>query len=143
MIVDQISIFIENKLGTLAEVTGIMGEAGIDLRALSLADTAEFGVLRVIVDDPYKALELLKAAGFVASVTQTLAVPITDSPGGLARVLRVLADANISVEYSYAFITRKEGNAYVILRVADNEQAQKALWENGVNAATDGNIFER
>jgi hypothetical protein len=143
MIVDQISIFIENKLGTLAEVTGILGEAGIDLRALSLADTADFGVLRVIVDDPHKALELLRAAGFVVSMTQALAVPITDAPGGLARVLRVLADAGVSVEYSYAFITRKEGNAYVILRVADNEQAQQALWENGVNASTDGNIFER
>jgi hypothetical protein len=143
MIVDQISIFIENKLGTLAEVTGIMGDAGIDLRALSLADTADFGVLRVIVDDPRKALELLRAAGFVVSMTQTLAVPITDTPGGLARVLRVLADEGISVEYSYAFITRKEGNAYVILRVADNAQAQKVLSEDGVNATTDGNIFER
>jgi hypothetical protein len=143
MVVDQISIFIENKLGSLAEVTEIMGEAGIDLRALSLADTADFGVLRTIVDDPYKALQLLRAAGFAASVTQTLAVPITDSPGGLARVLRILADAGVSVEYSYAFITRKEGNAYVILRVADNERAQKVLAENGVNAADDGNIFER
>jgi hypothetical protein len=143
MIVDQISIFIENKLGTLAEVTGIMGDAGIDLRALSLADTADFGVLRVIVDDPHKALELLRAAGFVVSMTQTLAVPITDSPGGLAHVLRILADAGVSVEYSYAFITRKEGNAYVILRVADNAQAQKVLSEEGVNATTDGNIFER
>jgi hypothetical protein len=141
MIVDQISIFIENKLGTLAEVTETMGEAGIDLRALSLADTADFGVLRVIADDPRKALELLRAAGFVVSVTQTLAVPIKDSPGGLARVLRILADAGISVEYSYAFITRKEGDAYVILRVADNARAQKALSEKGINA--DENIFER
>jgi hypothetical protein len=143
MIVDQISIFLENKLGTLAEVTEIMGGAGIDLRALSLADTEDFGLLRVIADDPGKALELLRAAGFVVSVTQTLAVPITDSPGELARVLRALADAGVDVEYSYAFITRKEGDAYVILRVADNAQAQKVLAENGVNAATDGNIFER
>jgi hypothetical protein len=120
-----------------------MGDAGIDLRALSLADTADFGVLRVIVDDPHKALELLRAAGFVVSMTQTLAVPITDTPGGLAHVLRILADAGISVEYSYAFITRKAGNAYVILRVADNAQAQRVLSEEGVNAATDGNIFER
>jgi hypothetical protein len=143
MIVDQISIFIENKLGTLAEVTGIMGDAGIDLRALSLADTADFGVLRVIVDDPHKALELLRAAGFVVSMTQTLAVPITDTPGGLAHILRILSDSGISVEYAYAFITRKTGSAYVILRVADNAQAQRVLSEEGVNAATDGNIFER
>jgi hypothetical protein len=143
MIVDQISVFIENKLGTLAEVTGIMGEAGIDLRALSLADTADFGVLRLIVDAPGRALELLRAAGFVVSVTQALAVPIQDVPGGLARVLRILADSRISVEYSYAFITRKEGNAYVILRVEDNERARNVLIEKGINVTKDGNIFDQ
>lgn len=143
MIVDQISVFIENKLGTLAEVTGIMGEADIDLRALSLADTADFGVLRLIVDDPGKALGLLRAAGFVVSITQTLAVPIHDTPGGLARVLRILADEGISVEYSYAFITRKQGNAYVILRVEDNERAENLLIEKGVKVTKDGNIFDQ
>jgi hypothetical protein len=100
-------------------------------------------VLRVIVDAPYKALELLKAAGYVVSVTQTLAVPINDAPGGLARVLRILADDGISVEYSYAFITRREGDAYVILRVGDNEKARRVLSENGVNVITDGNIFDK
>jgi hypothetical protein len=143
MIVDQVSVFIENKLGTLAEVTGIMGEAGIDLRALSLADTADFGVLRLIVDAPGKALELLKSAGFVVSKTQVLAVPIQDSPGGLAKVLRILADAKISVEYSYAFITRKQGNAYVILRVEDNARAHGALAEHGVKLPEGGNIFDQ
>jgi hypothetical protein len=143
MIVDQLSVFIENKLGTLAEVTGIMGVAGIDLRALSLADTAEFGVLRLIVNDPDKAFHMLKAAGYVVSITQALAVPIPDTPGGLAEALRILADERISVEYAYAFITRKLGNAYVILRVEDNERAQSALIAKGVKVPKDGNIFDQ
>ena len=143
MIVDQVSVFIENKLGALAEVTGIMGEAGIDLRALSLADTAEFGVLRLIVDEPARAFELLRAAGFVVSMTQALALPIHDAPGGLAGVLRILTDAKIIVEYAYAFITRKLGNAYVILRVEDNARAQEILAGHGVQIAKDGNIFDQ
>jgi hypothetical protein len=143
MTVDQISVFVENKPGTLAELTGIVGDAGIDLRALSLADTADFGVLRLIVDDPGKALELLRAAGFMVSMTQVLAVPITDAPGGLAKVLRILADEKVNVEYSYAFITRKEGKAYVILRVENNELALEILTRKGIITAADGNIFEQ
>jgi hypothetical protein len=143
MTVDQISVFIENKPGTLAELTGIVGDAGIDLRALSLADTADFGVLRLIVDNPGKALELLRTAGFAVSITQVLAVPITDSPGGLAKVLRILADEKVSVEYSYAFITRRQGKAYVILRVENNELARGILAREGIIKAADENIFEQ
>jgi len=142
MIVDQISVFIENKPGTLAEVTGILGDADIDLRALSLADTANFGVLRLIVDDPNHALSLLREAGFVVSVTQTLAVPIRDVPGGLAKVLKILAEEKVSVEYAYAFISRKQGNAYVILRVGDNERARDLLAGHGINMPASGNIVE-
>ena len=142
MIVDQISVFIENKLGSLAEVTELLGHAGIDLRALSLADTADFGVLRLIVDAPNRALDILREAGFVVSMTQTLAVPIQDSPGGLARVLKIITDAKIYVEYAYAFITRKKGNAYVILRLENNAAAVELLANNGIK--TDGeSIFEQ
>lgn len=141
MIVDQISVFIENKLGTLAEVTEVIGAAGIDLRALSLADTAEFGVLRMIVSDPDRANRLLREAGFAVTVTKTLAVSIPDTPGGLAKVLRILTENHVTVEYAYASITRRENNAYVILRVGDNEQAQKLLAEHGVNTTTDKNLF--
>ncbi|MDL2264433.1 ACT domain-containing protein [Synergistaceae bacterium OttesenSCG-928-I11] len=141
MIVDQISVFIENKLGTLAEVTEVIGAAGIDLRALSLADTAEFGVLRLIVSDPDSANRLLREAGFAVAVTKTLAVSIPDVPGGLAKVLRILTENQVTVEYAYASITRNENNAYVILRVDDNEQAQKLLAENGVNMTADKNLF--
>jgi len=142
MIVDQISVFIENKVGALAEVTAVLGEKNIDMRALSLADTIEFGVLRMIVDDPDNALSMLREAGFVVSVTKILAVPIHDVPGGLARVLSILAENKVSVEYAYAFISRKQGNAYVILRVEDNDHARNLLIERGINIPDGGNIIE-
>jgi hypothetical protein len=141
MTIDQISVFIENKQGTLAEVIGIMGGAGIDLRALSLADTADFGVLRVIVNDPKKAHELLKAANFVVSVTPVLAVPIADVPGGLAKVLRALAAENVSVEYAYASITRKIGDAYVVFRVEDNAKAASVLAAQGIDVVAASDLF--
>ena len=141
MIVDQISVFIENKIGALSEVTELLGGAGVDLRALSLADTTEFGVLRLIVNDPNNALKLLREAGFAVSVTKTLAVPIHDVPGGLAKVLKVLLEEGISVEYAYAFISRKQGDAYVILRVADAAHARKILIKHGVNMPDDVNLI--
>ena len=142
MIVDQISVFIENKIGTLAEVTEVLGNAGIDLRALSLADTTEFGVLRLIVYDPDRALSLLREAGFAVSVTKTLAVPIHDVPGGLAKILKILTNEKVSVEYAYAFISRKQGSAYVVLRVDDFIQARNILIRHGIKMQEDGNITE-
>ena len=142
MIIDQISVFIENKIGALADVTGVMGDAGIDLRALSLADTSDFGVLRLIVADPNRAFSLLREAGFVVSMTKTLAVPINDVPGGLAKVLKILAEENVSVEYAYAFVSRRQGNAYVVLRVKDNDYAQNILVKHGVEMPAQGNIFD-
>jgi hypothetical protein len=141
MTIEQISVFLENKPGHLAEVAKIIGDAGIDLRAMSLADTADFGVLRLMVNNPEKTLGLLRAAGCVVSVTQVLAVCIADKPGSLAGVLSVLADADISVEYSYASITRKKENAYVILRVDDNDRALKAFAERGITAASAKDLF--
>ena len=142
VIVDQISVFLENKIGALAEVTEVMGDAGIDLRALSLADTTDFGVLRLIVDDPKRAFGLLRDGGFVVSMTQTLAVPINDVPGGLAKVLKILAEENVSVEYAYAFISRKQGTAYVVLRVKDNEHARNVLTKHGVKMPAEGSILD-
>jgi len=142
LIIDQISVFIENKIGALADVTGVMGDAGIDLRALSLADTSDFGVLRLIVADPNRAFSLLREAGFVVSMTKTLAVPINDVPGGLAKVLKILAEENVSVEYAYAFVSRRQGNAYVVLRVKDNDYAQNILVKHGVEMPAQGNIFD-
>ncbi|MDR0615607.1 MAG: ACT domain-containing protein [Synergistaceae bacterium] len=141
MTIEQISVFLENKPGRLAEVTKIMGDAGVDLRAMSLADTADFGVLRLMVNDPEKTLELLRAAGCVVSVTPVLAVCIADKPGSLAEVLSVLADAGVSVEYSYASITRKKDNAYVIFRVDDNGRALEAFAKHGITAASAKDLF--
>jgi hypothetical protein len=141
MVIDQLSVFVENKLGHLADIAGLLGGAGIDLRALSIADTAEFGVLRLIVSDVGRAKALLAEAGCVVSVTRVLAVSLEDKPGSLAKVLRVLSDAGVSVEYVYAFITQKRGNAYVVLRVEDNERAAAVLTDSGIAAAGEGDIF--
>ncbi|MDR1515691.1 MAG: ACT domain-containing protein [Synergistaceae bacterium] len=141
MTIEQISVFLENKPGRLAEITKILGDAGIDLRAMSLADTADFGVLRLMVDNPKRTLELLQSSGCVVSATQVLAVRIADRPGSLAAVLAVLADAKISVEYAYASITRNKENAYVIFRVDDNDRALAAFGESGIKAASAAELF--
>ena len=141
MTIEQISVFLENKPGRLAEITKLIGDAGVDLRAMSLADTADFGVLRLMVDDPEKVRELLLDVGCAISVTQVLAVRIADKPGSLAGVLAVLADAAISVEYDYASITRDKENAYVILRVNDNDRALETLSARGIKAASAKELF--
>ncbi len=142
MTVKQISIFVTNMTGGLAEVAGVLGNSGVDIRALSIADTKDFGILRIIVDDPDKALEALSSSGYVAKVTDVLAVPINDAPGGLAAVLSVLADANIFIEYLYAFATRTNAqDAYVVLRVPENEAAEKALTEKGIKLLAPEEIY--
>lgn len=127
MLIKQISVFVENKEGRLAEITETIANAGVDIRALSIADTTDFGILRLIVDKPHETETVLKKAGFTVSVTNVIAVGIDDVPGGFAKPMRVLADAHIDVEYMYAFISRDTKKAYVILRVNDNETASKAL----------------
>jgi hypothetical protein len=141
MTIDQLSVFVENEPGKLASVARVIGDAGVDLRAMSIADTRDFGILRVIVDDAYAATNALKEADFVVSVTKVVAVEIEDSPGGLADVLGILADAGISVEYLYAFVSQKAGNAYVILRVEDNDQAVSALDAVGVRTVGTEELF--
>lgn len=132
MTVKQISVFLENKPGTMAELTKVLSENKVDMRALSLAETSDFGIARIITDNVYDAMQILKDAGFVCSVTKVLAVPISDEPGGLANVIHILGDNGINVEYMYAFITRKKDWAYMIFRVEDNEKAIKVLTKNGV-----------
>ena len=128
MSIKQISIFVENKPGALYGLTGVLAQNKVDLRALSLAETSEFGIVRVIASDVYKATTVLKDAGYVHSITPVVGVAIPDMPGGLNRVLQVLANANINVEYMYAFLGGKLANsAYMIFRVQDVEAAQKAL----------------
>lgn len=127
MTVKQISIFLENSPGKLQELTNVLEKYEINMQALSLAETTDFGIVRLIVDDPYKASTVLKDEGYVCSITKVLAVEIPDSPGGLAGAIRALGNENINIEYMYAFITKKKDVAYVIFRVEDNEKAIKAL----------------
>ena len=131
--IQQISVFLENRPGALQSMTAVLAENGIDMRAFSLAETSDFGIARIIVDDVYKTTTVLRDAEFVHSVTQVLGVALSDTPGGLDKVLRVLADAEVNVEYMYAFLGGKKGkDAYMIFRVADNAKASAALTAKGI-----------
>jgi len=133
MSIKQISVFLENKPGSLYGMTGVLAQHKIDMRALSLAETSDFGIARIIVDDVYNAANVLKDAGYVYSVTPVLGVAIPDTPGGLNKVLQVLTNAKVNVEYMYAFLGGKNAeHAYMIVRVADNAAAAAALAERGI-----------
>ncbi len=132
MIIKQLSVFVENKQGRLAYITEVLSKANANIRALSIADTTDFGILRLIVDKPDEAAQELKNAGVTVSVTNVIAIGINDVPGAFSVPMKILADAGIDVEYMYAFISRKSEKAYVILRVADNDAAAKVLSDNDV-----------
>jgi hypothetical protein len=132
MSVKQISVFLENKKGRLAEVTKTLFHEKINIRALSLADTADFGVLRIIVDNPERSLTVLKSHGFVAQVTEVIAVEVEDRPGGLSQILEVLDQDNVNVEYMYAYVEKSRENAIVICRIDDRERALQILEKNGI-----------
>lgn len=133
MTVKQISVFVENTAGKLAELTEYLHRHDIDMRALSIAETQDFGIVRIIVDDAYKTSQVLKEAGYVASITPVLAVEMPDEPGSLFKILKLLGDGGINLEYMYAFLTRKADTAYMVLRVADNEKAAELLSKKGIH----------
>ena len=133
MSIKQISVFVENKPGALYALTAVLAQGQIDMRALSLAETKDFGIVRLIVNDLYKTTTLLKDAGYVHSLTPVVGVAIPDVPGGLNRVLQVLTDAKVNVEYMYAFLGGKDvDHAYMIFRVADDKAAETALVSRGI-----------
>ncbi|MBM6681853.1 ACT domain-containing protein [Pseudoflavonifractor capillosus] len=133
MSMKQISVFVENKPGALYALTAVLAQGQIDMRALSLAETKDFGIVRLIVNDLYKTTTLLKDAGYVHSLTPVVGVAIPDVPGGLNRVLQVLTDAKVNVEYMYAFLGGKDvDHAYMIFRVADDKAAETALASRGI-----------
>ncbi len=136
MTVKQISVFVENKAGRLAELTEYLHQHDIDMRAMSIAETQDFGIVRIIVDDAYKTSCILKEAGYVVSITPVLAVEMSDEPGSLFGILKALGDGGINLEYMYAFLTRKGGTAYMVLRVEDNEKAAEVLNKNGFRMIT-------
>lgn len=135
-IIKQISIFVENKPGRLKAMTHILKENDIDILAISIADTKDFGILRLIVNNPDKAVKALKDAECTVKLTNVLAIVLEDKPGGLATVMDTLFDNSISVEYMYAFFSKQDGQAAVILRVDDNEKAAEVLQSAGVKLIT-------
>lgn len=141
MKVEQISIFIENKSGRLAEVTEALGDAGVNIRALSLADTSDFGILRLIVDKTDLAKSTLKERGFTVNKTEVVAVEVPDRPKGLYGILQVLDRATVNVEYMYAFVERCGGNAVIIFRFDNPEEAIKVLTQNNVNVLQGERIY--
>ncbi|WP_018125445.1 ACT domain-containing protein [Desulfovibrio oxyclinae] len=133
MKVDQLSIFLENRAGRLAEVTRILEETGINIRALSLADTSDFGILRLIVDDFEKGRAALKEHGFTVGRTNVVAVEIDDQPGGLNHILTLLQNEGINVEYMYAFVQQSGNSAVLIFRFDRTEQGIEVLQKNNIN----------
>ena len=141
MRVKQISIFLENKSGRLAKVTQVMGENNINIRALSIADTSDFGILRLIVNKPNEAYEILKESGFTVSATDVIAVEVNDHPGGLGGVLKILDDAKVNIEYLYAFLEKSSNDALVVFRVEQLDQALEVLASKGVNVLKGEEVY--
>ena len=137
MAIKQLSIFVENREGTLVTVTDAIAKAGVDIRAMSVAD-----IFRLIVTDIAKAKKALDEANAFVSVTEVVGVALEDKPGALAKVVKILADQNINIEYMYAFITVSKQFAYVVLRVENNEETEKILSENGIRLVTEKDMEE-
>lgn len=135
-LVQQISIFIENRPGRLTKILNLFQEHQIDIRSMSVADTKDFGILRLIVNHSEAALAALKEAGYAVTVTEVIAIGIEDKPGGLTSVMTLLSDAGMNVEYFYAFVSPKVGQAFVILRVDDNDGALAILQEHQIPVLT-------
>ena len=142
MLIKQISVFVENKSGRLAEITKVIADANIDMRALSIADTTDFGILRVIVNKPDEAEKLLREAGMTVSVTNVIAIGVNDEPGCFSNALQVLAANNVDVEYMYAFVSRDTKKAYIIVRVADNDKAIGVLTREGIELLDEKGFYE-
>ena len=141
MLVNQISVFLENKSGRLAEVTKCLREKKIDIRALYIADTTEYGILRMIVDQPDQAQQALAGKGFTVSSTSVIAIAITDKPGALDDALETLSDADISVDYLYAFVGRLSTDAIVIIRVEDPQLALSKLEQTGIRVLSREEVY--
>ena len=132
----QISVFLENRAGQFAEITGILAENSIDLRAISIAETADYGILRMIVDDAQKTTSLLMQHGYLLTMTPVIVVAVSDQPGGIAPILATMAEGNIDIEYMYSLFTHIEGKAYIVFRVAEAEKFISLLSSHGIMPST-------
>lgn len=140
MQIKQLSVFIENKKGRLAEITRVLSDNKIDIRAISVADTSDFGILRIIVDKPEDAMASLKNNGMTVSLSEVIVVSVSDTPGEFADVVEVLSNENIGIEYVYAFMSREKGKAFVIVRADNAEKAAEVLVANGIGIMTQAQI---
>ena len=132
----QISVFLENRAGQFAEITGILAEKKVDLRAISIAETTDYGVLRMIVDNAEKATSILMQHGYLMSMTPVQVIAVDDQPGGIAVVLAALAEGNVDIEYMYSLFTHVEGKSYIVFRVADTEKFISLLSSHGIVPCT-------
>ena len=142
MLIKQISIFLENKSGRLADVTRTLAKNNINISALSIADTTDFGILRLIVNDPERAQKALKEEGFTVNINNVIAISVEDKPGGLADALEILENDNIGIEYMYAFVSRDSNKAMVILRVENPEKAIDVLMGNNILVKSSNQVYE-
>ena len=140
MSIKQLTVFVENKQGALVAITDTLAKHNVNIRALSIADTEDFGILRLIVSDTEVACKILSDEGCLIKTTDVVGVKIGDAPGKLSKALEVLDNAQINMEYLYAFMTRTEKHAYVVLRVADNAAAEKALMDEGFHIISEADI---
>lgn len=138
--IQQVSVFLENKSGRLAEMTRVLGDAGVDMHALMVADTSDFGVVRVICDDPGKAKQILDDAGFGASIAHVIAVEVPDRPGGLADLLETLGAAGVNVEYAYCFVRAAQTSAVDVFRV-DDPGAEDVLAKAGFTVLKPSDLY--
>lgn len=143
MLIKQISIFIPNKKGSLAQLTDILIAHNIDIRAIAVFDTAEFGILRVVVDDPDRAVEILNQEGVVAKVSKVIAVEPEDKPGSLNQIFSILRDEDINVDYIYSFIMRKKEMPYIVMKVDQQEKAVDVLTGHGINVINKEEIYSK
>ncbi len=141
MSIKQISVFVENTFGSAADTLSVLAKENIDIRALSIADTADYGIMRLIVDAPEKANELLRSQGIIVRQTDVLAIPIADAPGGLSSILGILCDGKVSIEYMYAFVGRQHGNAILVTKTGDDASAVSALEQHGIEPLDSSDLF--
>lgn len=143
MLIKQLSIFIPNRKGSLSQLTDILIAHNIDIRAIAVFDTSEFGILRVVVDNPDRAVEILNKEGVVAKVSKVIAVEPEDEPGSLNQIFSILRDADINIEYIYSFIMRKKEMPYIVLKVDQQEKAVEELTANGINVINKEEIYTK
>ncbi|MEA4900307.1 ACT domain-containing protein [Desulfitobacterium sp.] len=142
MLIEQISVFLENKSGRLADVAKILEDQKINIRALTIADTTDFGILRLIVDQPKKAEKILLESGFTVRTTDVIAVEISDEPGGIVIPLKILQEANVDIEYMYAFASKSNDKAFVILKVGDYERVIEALIRQNIKILNSQEVYQ-